>query len=40
VLLLRRLVDRDAAIRLEKAGRGRLRLVVTRPLQLRSIPRD
>jgi predicted pyridoxine 5'-phosphate oxidase superfamily flavin-nucleotide-binding protein len=34
VLLQRRLVDRAACIRLERAGRGRLRLDVSRPLQL------
>ncbi len=39
VLLLRRLADRDGAVRLEKAGRGRVRLIVSRPLDLRSIAR-
>ncbi len=34
VLLQRRLADRAACIRLDKAGRGRLRLTVHRPLQL------
>jgi adenylate cyclase len=34
VLLQRRLADRAACIRLERAGRGRLKLTVTRPLQL------
>ncbi len=34
VLLRRRLVDRAACVRLEKAGRGRLRLQVQRPLRL------
>jgi adenylate cyclase len=34
VLLQRRLVDRAACLRLERAGRGRLKLTVTRPLQL------
>jgi putative methionine-R-sulfoxide reductase with GAF domain len=34
VLLQRRLADRDACIRLERAGRGRLRLDVACPLQL------
>jgi putative methionine-R-sulfoxide reductase with GAF domain len=34
VLLQRRLADRAACIRLEKAGRGRLRLQVHRPLRL------
>ena len=39
VLLTRRLVDRDAAVRIEKTGRGRFRLCVTRPLQLDHVPR-
>ena len=34
VLLQRRLADRAACIRLDKAGRGRLRLTVHRPLPL------
>ena len=34
VLLRRRLAERDACVRIEKAGRGRLRLVVSRPLDL------
>jgi len=34
VLLQRRLAERDACVRLERAGRGRLRLVVGRPLEL------
>ena len=34
ILLARRLAERDAGIRIEKAGRGRLRLVVSRPLEL------
>lgn len=34
VLLQRRLADRGAAIRVERAGRGRLRLDVIRPLRL------
>lgn len=34
VLLRRRLADRAACLRLEKAGRGRLRLEVRRPLRL------
>ena len=38
-LLARRLVERNACLRLEKAGRGRLRLCVPRPLQLVSVPR-
>jgi len=39
VLLTRRLVDRQACVRLEKTGRGRFRLSVTRPLQLLNVPR-
>ena len=39
VLLTRRLVDRQACVRLEKTGRGRFRLRVTRPLQLLNVPR-
>lgn len=39
VLLTRRLVDRQASVRLEKTGRGRFRLCVERPLQLVDIPR-
>jgi hypothetical protein len=39
VLLTRRLVDRDAAVRLEKTGRGRFRLCVARPLDLSHVPR-
>jgi adenylate cyclase len=39
VLLTRRLVDRDADLRLEKTGRGRFRLCVARPLQLSHVPR-
>jgi hypothetical protein len=39
VLLTRRLVDRQACVRLEKTGRGRFRLCVTRPLQLQNVPR-
>jgi adenylate cyclase len=34
ILLARRLAERDAGIRIEKAGRGRLRLAVSRPLEL------
>ena len=34
VLLQRRLEERDAGIRLSKAGRGRFTLTVERPLQL------
>jgi hypothetical protein len=39
VLLTRRLVDRDAALRLERTGRGRFRLCVARPLDLSHVPR-
>ena len=39
VLLTRRLVDRQAPVRLEKTGRGRFRLCVTRRLQLVPVPR-
>jgi hypothetical protein len=39
VLLTRRLVDRQACVRLEKTGRGRFRVCVTRPLQLLNVPR-
>lgn len=38
VLLTRRLVDRQASVRLEKTGRGRFRLLVARPLQLADVP--
>jgi len=34
VLLHRRLLERQACVRLEKAGRGRFRLLVNRPLEL------
>jgi adenylate cyclase len=34
ILLSRRLAERGAGVRIEKAGRGRLRLCVTRPLEL------
>lgn len=37
VLLRRRLKERAAAVQLDKAGRGRLRLRVERPLALQSI---
>jgi hypothetical protein len=40
VLLTRRLVDRQACVRLEKTGRGRFRLCVTRPLQLVNVRAD
>ncbi|MBS1135126.1 MAG: signal transduction protein containing and PtsI domain [Burkholderiaceae bacterium] len=39
VLLTRRLVDRQASVRLLKTGRGRFRLQVARPLQLANVPR-
>jgi adenylate cyclase len=39
VLLMRRLKDRSADIRLEKTGRGRVRLSVARRLELRSVKR-
>jgi hypothetical protein len=39
VLLTRRLVDRQACVRLEKTGRGRFRICVARPLQLLNVPR-
>jgi adenylate cyclase len=39
VLLTRRLLDRQASVRLEKTGRGRFRLCVTRPLVLQNVPR-
>jgi adenylate cyclase len=38
VLLARRLVDREACVRIEKTGRGRFRLRVGRPLRLASVP--
>ncbi len=38
VLLARRLVDRQACLRIEKTGRGRFRLCVGRPLRLASVP--
>jgi hypothetical protein len=34
ILLSRRLDERDAGIRIEKSGRGRFRLVVSRPIEL------
>jgi predicted pyridoxine 5'-phosphate oxidase superfamily flavin-nucleotide-binding protein len=39
VLLTRRLAERSEALRLEKAGRGRFRLVVNRPVRLVEVPR-
>jgi hypothetical protein len=39
VLLTRRLVDRNADVRIEKTGRGRFRLCLARPLQLNQVPR-
>lgn len=39
VLLQRRLAERSSALRLEKCGRGRMRLRVERPLQLVEMPR-
>lgn len=37
VLLQRRLADREACVRMEKAGRGRFRLVVNQPLSLHDL---
>jgi adenylate cyclase len=39
ILLERRLVDRDAPVRLEKTGRGRFRLHVGASLELEEVPR-
>jgi adenylate cyclase len=39
VLLKRRLEDRDAVLRIEKEGRGRFRLTVSRPLELQDVGR-
>lgn len=39
VLLTRRLIDRQACVRLERTGRGRFRLCVARPLELHNVPR-
>lgn len=39
ILLERRLVDRDAPMRLQKTGRGRFCLHVDAPLELRDVPR-
>ena len=38
ILLERRLVERNACVRIVKTGRGRFRLEVTRPLQLVGVP--
>jgi hypothetical protein len=38
ILLERRLVERDACVRIEKTGRGRFRLCVNRPVQLVEVP--
>ena len=40
VLLQRRLKERDCPIRLEKAGRGRLKLCVPGALVLEDVPAD
>lgn len=40
LLLTRRLVDRQAPLRLEKTGRGRFRLCLARPLQLQQVPKS
>jgi len=37
VLLARRLIERQASVRIEKTGRGRFRLCVQRPLRLASV---
>jgi len=37
ILLQRRLAERDACVRIEKTGRGRLRLSALRPLRLEAI---
>ncbi len=39
VLLTRRLADRHACVQLQRTGRGRFRLCVTRPLQFVNVPR-
>ena len=39
VLLTRRLADRHACVQLQRTGRGRFRLCVTRPLQFFNVPR-
>lgn len=38
ILLTRRLIERDACLRIEKTGRGRFRLRVQRPLLLEVVP--
>ncbi len=38
ILLTRRLVERDACVRIEKIGRGRFCLQVSRPLELLEVP--
>jgi hypothetical protein len=39
ILLQRRLAERGAPLRIEKTGRGRFRLCVSRPVELVEIPR-
>ena len=39
VLLARRLVERDASVRIERTGRGRFALRVTRPLRIEHVER-
>ena len=39
LLLTRRLVEREACLRLERSGRGRFRLCRSRPLQLERVAR-
>ena len=38
ILLARRLAERDTGIRLQKSGRGRFRLVTSRPVELVDVP--
>jgi len=40
VLLGRRLVEREACVRMEKTGRGRFRLCVERALHLEDVPQS